>query len=60
VWVVDPAKGTIALRPVAVARFETDRVIVAEGLTKGDIVVAAGVNRLREGQSVRQVEARRP
>ena len=33
---------------MAVARYETDRVIVSEGLAKGDIVVTAGVNRLRE------------
>jgi RND family efflux transporter MFP subunit len=53
VWVVDPSDGMIALKTVAVARYETDRVIVSGGLAKGDIVVTAGVNRLRQMQKVR-------
>lgn len=53
VWLVDPAKNSVFLKPVAVVRFETDRVIVSDGLAKGDIVVTAGVNRLRENQRVR-------
>ncbi len=57
VWIVDPASNTVALRAVAVARFENDRVVVSEGLAKGDVVVTAGVNRLREGQKVRRAEA---
>ena len=57
VWVVDAATGMVALKPVAVSRYETDRVILSSGLAKGDIVVTAGVNRLREGQKVRLVEA---
>jgi RND family efflux transporter MFP subunit len=57
VWVVDPATKTVSLRPVTVSRYETDRVIIGGGLTKGDIVVIAGVNRLREGQKV-QVQPR--
>jgi RND family efflux transporter MFP subunit len=53
VWVVDPASSAIALKPVVIARYETDRVIVGGGLARGDIVVTAGVNRLRENQKVR-------
>ena len=49
--------GSVALRPVAVARYETDRVVIADGLAKGDVVVTAGVNTLREGQKVRLAEA---
>ena len=56
VWIVDPARGSLQLRPVAIARYETDRVVVGEGLTKGDVVVTAGVNRLRENQKVRVSE----
>ncbi len=56
VWVVDPARGSLRLRPVTVARYETDRVVVGEGLAKGDVVVTAGVNRLREDQKVRVSE----
>ncbi len=50
VWIVDAGASTVALRPVVVARYETDRVVISDGLRKGDIVVTAGVNRLREGQ----------
>lgn len=55
VWVVT-ATSAVELRPVAVARYETDRVVVSDGLAKGDIVVTAGVNRLREHEKVRTVE----
>lgn len=53
VWVVDTASGLVELKDVSIARYETDRVIVSDGLAKGDIVVTAGVNRLRERQKVR-------
>lgn len=53
VWVVDPASATVLLKPVVVARYETDRVVIGEGLAQGEIVVTAGVNRLRENQKVR-------
>ena len=56
VWLVDLQTSSALLRPIVVARYETDRVIVAEGLAKGDIVVTAGVNRLRESQKVRLAE----
>lgn len=56
VWRYDPATQTVSLHPVTVSRYETDRVIVSEGLEKGDIVVTAGVNRLRAQQKVRLEE----
>ncbi len=56
VWIVDPAASAVLLKPVTIARYETDRVIVADGLAKGDVVVTAGVNRLRENQKVRLAE----
>jgi RND family efflux transporter MFP subunit len=56
VWVFDAASGTVGLKPVSIARFETDRVVVGEGLARGDIVVTAGVNRLRAGQKVRLMD----
>jgi RND family efflux transporter MFP subunit len=52
VWVVDPNEDSVALRTVAVGRYETDRVMVKAGLSAGEIVVTAGVNRLREKQKV--------
>jgi RND family efflux transporter MFP subunit len=53
VWVVEERTGSVALRPVVVARYETDRVVIADGLAKGDVVVTAGANTLRQGQKVR-------
>lgn len=53
VWTVNRDKSTVALKPVTVARYEAERVIISDGLSKGDIVVTAGVNRLRESQQVR-------
>lgn len=45
--------GTVTRKPVTVSRYETDKVVIADGLAKGDVVVTAGVNMLREGQRVR-------
>ncbi len=52
VWIVNPATGGVALRPVTVARYATNAVIIASGLVDGDVVVTAGVNTLRDGQRV--------
>ena len=54
---VDAATGVVSLKLVVVSRYETDRVVLSSGLAKGDVVVTAGVNRLREGQKVRLAEA---
>lgn len=56
VWIYDSTTSTVHLQPVTVARYETDLVVISEGLSKGDIVVTAGVNRLREKQAVRLLE----
>lgn len=55
VWVLRNETMSVSLKPVVVARYETDRVILSEGLVKGDVVVTAGVHRLREGQKVRSM-----
>jgi RND family efflux transporter MFP subunit len=57
VWVFDQQSGSVSLRPVTVARYEADTVVIAGGLAKGDIVVTAGVNSLTVGQKVRLAEA---
>lgn len=57
VWVVNKADQTVALRPVSVLRNDTDRVVIAEGLEKGELVVTAGVNQLNPGQKVKLQEA---
>jgi RND family efflux transporter MFP subunit len=53
VWVVQGSEHTVTRRPVKVLRFDTDSVLIAEGLNRGDIAVTAGVNSLAEGQKVR-------
>jgi RND family efflux transporter MFP subunit len=57
VWVFDQHSGSAALKPVRVARYEVQTVLIASGLAKGDIVITAGINTLREGQKVRIAEA---
>ncbi len=52
VWIVK-ADQTVELRPIAVARYETDAVVVASGLKSGDRVVTAGTHKLLAGQKVR-------
>jgi membrane fusion protein, multidrug efflux system len=52
VWIVKQDQ-TLELRAVAVDRFESDRVLVRNGLQQGDRVVTAGVHRLAAGEKVR-------
>lgn len=56
VWVVDPTTGVVALRAIAVARYEPAAVIVASGLQPGESVVTAGAHTLRPGQKVRVLD----
>lgn len=60
VWVVDPGTKTVQLKPIVIDHYETDRVIVRSGLEQGEIVVTAGVNRLRRNQKVRLAEGNAP
>lgn len=50
VWVVQ--NDTVTLRPIKVGRFEDNQVEVLEGLQNSDVVVTAGVHKLKEGQKV--------
>ncbi len=56
VWLVDPSTQTVTLRPVGIAQYTTDRIVLANGLEPGDRIVTAGVQSLREGQKVRALE----
>jgi RND family efflux transporter MFP subunit len=56
VWVVDPDRRTVSLRPVKVLRYDATSFVVSEGLGLGDIVVTAGVHVLHPGQKVRLLE----
>ena len=57
VWIVDPAASTVSLHPIDVERYDLARVIVAQGLEPGDVVVTAGVQALRPGEKVRLLGA---
>ena len=52
VWIVKD-DHTIELRPIVVARYDTDTVEIASGLKGGERIVTAGVHKLLEGQEVR-------
>lgn len=53
VWVVDPKSSRVLARPVQVGQYREDGATIVSGLAAGDVVVAAGVHKLREGQPVR-------
>ena len=53
VWVVDPAKSTVALRDIDVLRFDPSKIILSQGLAPGEMIVSAGVQALHPGQRVR-------
>lgn len=55
VWIVKPDQR-LELRPVRVERYESDHVLIAEGLTQGERVVTAGVHRLAAGEQVRLLD----
>lgn len=60
VWVVEGDEKRLALRPVAVAAYAGDDVLVTGGLTDGERVVTAGAHKLAAGEKVRLwVEAAR-
>ena len=53
VWVVDPKTGVVQLRRVKLGAFREDGATILEGLAPGEVVVTAGVHKLRPGQVVR-------
>ena len=56
VWVLDSKTGTVSLRNFKIDRYRTGEIIVAEGLTPGEIVVAEGSQFLRPGEVISQSE----
>lgn len=54
VWVVDPKTSQVKRRAVSIAQFREDGVTIASGLEPGDVVVTAGVHKLRIDQVVRR------
>ena len=54
VWIVQEG-DTVARRPVTLGDLEGAEVAVTEGLTDGDVIVAAGVSQIIEGMKIRPV-----
>jgi RND family efflux transporter MFP subunit len=59
VWLVDK-DGTVQLKPITVQRYQGDSVVVGAGLSQGDVVVTAGVQKLLPGQKVALMDASAP
>lgn len=53
VYVVDPATGALALKPVDVVAYESNEVVLRGGVAAGDMVVTLGVQKLDVAQRVR-------
>jgi RND family efflux transporter MFP subunit len=60
VWVIDPATSRVKLRAVNVGQYREDGVTITSGLNMGDVVVTAGVHKLRDDQPVRFAESGAP
>jgi RND family efflux transporter MFP subunit len=56
VWVVDPRSYEVSLRPIQLLRQDSERIVVADGLNGGELVVTAGVHALRPDLKVRLLE----
>jgi RND family efflux transporter MFP subunit len=53
VWVFDHGSGKVSLRAIELGAFREDGALVTRGLADGEWIVAAGANKLGEGQVVR-------
>lgn len=51
VWLIN--NNAVSLRPIKIGAFGDGKVQVLSGLVDGDVIVTAGVHKLREGQTVR-------
>jgi RND family efflux transporter MFP subunit len=56
VWIIDESAKTVSRREVAAGELSERGIFVTEGLSAGEWIATAGVNYLRDGQSVRLLE----
>lgn len=56
VWVIDEALKTVAQREIETGQLTDQGIEIASGITPGEWIVTAGVNSLKEGQTVRIIE----
>ncbi len=54
VWVIDPKTSQVKLRKVTIGQFREDGVTITSGLEPGEVVVTAGVHKLKSDQVVRR------
>tara|TARA_R110002096_G_scaffold42781_5_gene115155 strand:+ start:584 stop:1636 length:1053 start_codon:yes stop_codon:yes gene_type:complete len=57
VWIIDPETRQVALQGVTIARYETGRVTVSDGIDDGTLIVTQGAQLLYPGRVVTIVEA---
>lgn len=55
-WVMDPASGAVALQPVTIGAYTSDRIEVSAGLPEEALVVTEGAHLLYPGRVVRAME----
>jgi multidrug efflux pump subunit AcrA (membrane-fusion protein) len=60
VWIVDPATSAVSPRPITIARYETDRLVVAAGLRAGDLVITCNAQKMSPNQTVAIAEVQQP
>jgi RND family efflux transporter MFP subunit len=52
VWILDPATNAVSAKPIAIAGYETDQILVAAGLRPGDLVVTSNTQKMSPNQKV--------
>jgi RND family efflux transporter MFP subunit len=52
VWIVNPATSAVSARPITIARYETDQILVAAGLRPGDLVVTRNAQKMSPNLTV--------
>lgn len=55
VWVLDPVRSVLSLRPVTVVSYSDHSTVITAGLEDGDVVVVAGVHAVYAGEHVHAV-----
>ncbi|MEP7154904.1 MAG: efflux RND transporter periplasmic adaptor subunit [Betaproteobacteria bacterium] len=54
VWQI-AADGKVSLKPVTVVQYRENAALIKGGIKSGDVIVAAGVHKLREGEVVKPI-----
>jgi membrane fusion protein, multidrug efflux system len=57
VWVVDAHTSQVHLKPVTVAAFKEQNVLLRSGVSTQEWIITAGVHRLQEGQAIAPIDA---